>query len=147
MTELSEFSLGPSSSAVQKWFGNDSQLFRDGKPIPLHVEGSVLRHQFHTTQGYLFITDYDCPFEEITHITLCSHDFHLLSRRSFMGLFSSYPLDRMECLDHERLLLDFGPKQRWLLSLRPRGFPYLRPRIQLARVRGKASNFVPDVVA
>jgi hypothetical protein len=134
MTELSEFSLGAPSSYVQKWFGNNSQLFKDGTPIPFHLEGSVLRHQFHTSQGYLFITDHDCPFEEMTHLTLCSHDFRLLSRRWFGGFFSSYSLDRIECLDGNRLILEFGPKDRWMLSIRPRGFPYLRPRLRLSRV-------------
>jgi hypothetical protein len=133
MTELSEFSLDAPPGAAQRLRGK-SQLFRKGAPVPLQLDGTVLRHQFHTTHGYLFITDHDCPFEEITHLTLCSSAFRLLSRRSLGGPYRSCVLGRIECLDHDRLLLDFGAQQRWVLSIRPWGIPYIRPRLKLEAI-------------
>ncbi len=147
MIELSEFSLGASSSYGQELQGN-SQLFRNNIPVPLHLEGSVLRHQFETASGYLFITDHDCPFEEMTHITLCTPDFRLLSRRWLGWPYCSFNLERIEWQDASHMMLEFSPEDRWMLSIRPWGIPYLRPRLGLSRMSGTATahQAAPDVV-
>ena len=62
MIELVEFSLQTTGPFP---------LLRNGNPVPMHIEGDVLRRQFETAHGYLFITDHDCPFEETTHLTRC----------------------------------------------------------------------------
>lgn len=132
MIELTEFSLNtdPSFGQVR------SQLVRNGQPIPLHVEGTVLRYQFETAHGYLFITDHDCFFEESTHLILCSLDYRTLSRRSFGWPYCSFYLERVEWLDASHLVLDLGADDRRLVTLRPWGIPYLHPRLGISKWRG-----------
>ncbi|RBP48021.1 hypothetical protein DES53_101821 [Roseimicrobium gellanilyticum] len=136
MIELTEFSLNTNSS-----FGVErSQLLRNGQPVALHLEGTVLRHQFETAYGYLFITDYDCVFEEVVHISLCSLEFQLLSSRTLGWPTCSFNLCRVEWQDDTHLMMEFIADDWWMLTIRPWGIPFLRPRLGLSRMSDKAPS-------
>ncbi len=47
-----------------------SRLRRNGEPLSLTLPGYILLRQYATVDGYLFVTDHDCLYEEGTNFIL-----------------------------------------------------------------------------
>ena len=90
--------------------------------------------QFETSGGYLLITDYDCPFEEITNFALLSTDLRLLSCRWIGVPYESFVLDAVDWLDERRFVATCGGLW-WLFTIRPFGIWYAYPRLGMKRLR------------
>jgi hypothetical protein len=99
------------------------------------VPGYSLLHQFRTERGYLFVTDDDCPMEEVTHFILCDFRFRRVSSRFVGWAYCSFLLERVEWLDPWHLLAVFDHDDSWLVTIRSWGIPYLVPRLKLARLK------------
>jgi hypothetical protein len=132
MTPLTEFSLETHAGPYESW-PLKSRLLRNGQPTRLLLWGHQLLYQFRTENGFLFITDDDCMFEEITHFTLCDSNLRRLSVRFLGAPYTSFLLHRVEWLDPKRFLAIFDEYCQYLLTIRSWGIPWLRPRLKLSR--------------
>ncbi|MEZ5589305.1 MAG: hypothetical protein R3F53_00730 [Gammaproteobacteria bacterium] len=130
MHTIYRFGLEPHEAPYESW-PLRSGLLLDGQKTPLRVPGYVLLHQFETQQGYLLITDCDCPFEEATSFILLSKALRLLACRTLSAPYESFLLERIEWLDASRCRAIFSRNDSWLVTLHSWGIPLVRPRLQL----------------
>jgi hypothetical protein len=100
------------------------------------LKGCELIDQFECADGYLFISDYDCPFEEITNFTLVDKKFRVISRRWIGGPYVSFLIDGVEVHDEDKLRFNFSGDGVWELAFRSWSIPFLRPRISIKRLKG-----------
>jgi hypothetical protein len=85
------------------------------------VPGYVLLHQFDIPDGYLLVTDCDCPFEEATSFTLLNHDMDVLATRSIGGMYCSFLLESLAWMDARTLTASFYGRDPWRIQIRPPG--------------------------
>jgi hypothetical protein len=128
MRSIARFSLEKHEGPYEKW-PLRSKLFLDEKPTGIRVPGYSLIHQFEIPCGYLLVTDDDCPFEEGTNFILLSKSIRLLSWRILVVPYGSFNLDRVEWIDDSRFWAVFYEEDYWLVTIRPWGIPFLRPRL------------------
>jgi len=141
MKPVSCFSLENHSGPYETW-PLRTRLLRDGMPTSALLPGYSLLYQFEIADGYFFVTDWDCPFEESTNFILVNKTFRVLSSRSIGAPYSSWMLDRLRCIDQNRCEADFGGGEKWLITIRPWGIPSILPRVKLVRI-GKAATSEP----
>jgi len=134
MTALTEFSLEKHSGPYESW-PLRSRLLRNGQPTRISLTGHQLLYQFNTEDGFLFVTDYDCPFEESTHLTLCDSNLRCLSRRFFGAPYTSFMLRKAEWLDPRRIVVIFDEYCQHLVTIRRWGIRYLWPRLKVSRMK------------
>ena len=135
MQEVSLFSLERHEGPYEKW-PLRTRLLVNGEPSRTRLPGYTLLRQFATDYGFLLVTDYDCPFEETTNfILLDSESMGITSYRQFFVPYSSFSLDTFEWIDRESAQVTFYKDDRWLLTLRPGGIPFISPRLRFQRVR------------
>lgn len=106
-----------------------SPLYDEAGRTETLIDGCELLHQFEVPDGYLLITDYDCPFEEKTCFTLLGPSLRILATRSIGGWYSSYLLKSVEWLDERHFLVEFYGGPLLEFTIRPWGIPILRPRL------------------
>jgi hypothetical protein len=130
---INRFALEKHDGPYEKW-PLKSRLIVDGALTKTRVSGYSLLHQFELPDGYLLVTDYDCPFEEATDFILLSRDLRVLTRRSIGGAYCSFLLDKLEWIDEYSLIATFHENDHWRISIGSRSIPYLRPRIFAKRI-------------
>ncbi|HSC79715.1 MAG TPA: hypothetical protein VLC08_05145 [Chitinolyticbacter sp.] len=95
-----------------------SALLQDGEPTRVRLPGYVLLAQYETVAGLLFITDYDCPFEEATAFTLYGADLsRRLGRKEFVVPYGSWSFKALDWLDARNALVHFYGDECWHLQL------------------------------
>lgn len=128
MKQMNRFTLvrhdGPYTSRPTR-----SMLLLDGEPTTVSLPGYELRHQFETPDGYVFVTDFDCPFEEITSFILVNKT---LSRQSCRWILC--PLPRVEWIDERNFVALINDEHRYLFTIRSWWIPYVRPRLRMKRL-------------
>ena len=144
MTPLDRFSLEMHEGPWQTW-PLQSRLLENGRATSVCISGYFLRHQFETPDGYLFIADYDCPFEEVQKFTLVSRDYAVLATASLGGGYSSFWIDRLDWLDDRHLQIT-DRDEMWMLTLRPWGIPYLYPRLMLQKIGVQDDRTAPPLL-
>ena len=127
------FLLESHTGPYEKW-PQRSRLLIDGSPSQTQIPGYTLLHQFKTSLGYLLITDFDCPFEEATSFSLLNPSYELIADRTLGVPYRSFNLDRVDWQDDTTVEVVFLNDDRWRVTLRPWGIPFLRPRIHLKRI-------------
>ncbi|MDP2247570.1 MAG: hypothetical protein Q8J65_05515 [Nitrosomonadales bacterium] len=133
MKKINEFSLEQHEGEYNTW-PLQSMLLRHGQPTGLYLPGYELLHQFVMVDGlYFFITDWDCPFEEMTHFILVSPSMKKLAWRQLGGMYQSFLLCHLEVLDQHRLHTYFADDRTYDIQIRPWGIPFIYPRISLKR--------------
>lgn len=142
--------LAKLSGPPESWPPRSRLLRRDGTLTPVRLPGYVLQAQFRTPDGFLFITDYDCPFEELTCFTLVSPGFHVLARRALGGSGtprhpypSTFVFSHAQPLDERTLIVTLFGDDPWRLRLRPWGIPFFRPRIDLVQLEPAGATALP----
>jgi hypothetical protein len=132
MKQIDRFTLEKHDGSYEKW-PLRSHLFLNGNPINLSLPGYVLLHQFDTSDGYILVTDYDCPFEEITNFAFISKQpLRLISCRWLGGMYETFLLERIEWIDERTFIAVIGGSDHcWRFSIRSWGIPYIRPRLKL----------------
>lgn len=132
MREITEFSLERHAGEYATW-PLRSRLIRNGAMQDLTLPGYDLLRQYETVAGYLFVTDYDCPFEEMTHFVLVDANLsRVLCDRSFGWMYASFWLDELFWHD-ERHFSAVLSHYRYDFAFRSFSIPLLLPRIKLIR--------------
>jgi hypothetical protein len=88
MKSISRFALEKHDGPYETW-PLRSRLTLDGKPTDISLPDYTLLHQFETSNGYILVTDYDCPYEEITNFALISKQLRLQSCRWFGWMYEN----------------------------------------------------------
>lgn len=133
MTPTTCFTLETHDGPYESW-GETSALLRNGETTQLRLHGQQLLHQIECPAGFLFVTDYDCPFEEATCFTLASPALRRLSYRRFGAPYASCMLQALVLLRDGSInvLLDGGGPHK--ITIRRWGIPYLYPRLSCKRI-------------
>lgn len=129
---LNEFELEKHSGPYEKW-PSGSYVIRNGRPTSLRLPGYLLLHQFLMRDEYLFVTNYDCPFEEITELTLCSASLSIVARRSFGCPYASVDLDRARIVGEDQILIFSDSGEARLITIGRSGIPFFSSRLKVAR--------------
>ena len=116
MKPINRFTLEKHDGPYEKW-PLRSCLFLDGKPTDLSLPGYELLHQFETSDGYILITDYDCPFEEITNFAFISKHLRLISCRWLGWMYETFLLERIEWIDERTFIAVIGGSDTSLAAL------------------------------
>lgn len=128
------FALERHAGPYEKWPLRTRLLVR-GEPSATQVPGYELLHQFRTPQGFLLVTDWDCPFEEGTNFILLEQaTLRILARRELAVPYGSFLLDRFEWIDDQSARVTFYEDDHWLLTLRPKAAPLFSSRLRLRRM-------------
>jgi hypothetical protein len=138
MKAISRFTLEQHDGPYKTWPPR-SRLFLDGEPTGIRLPGFVLLHQFETSDGYILVTDYDCPFEEITNFTLLNKKLRLQSCRWLGWIYESFLLQRIEWLDDCTFIAVIYHEHRYRFTIRSWWIPYIRPRLKM-KYLGKAAR-------
>ncbi len=113
---LNRLALEAHDGEYENW-PTKSRLIVDGVMMDNHMPGYTLLHQFSLDDGYLLVTDYDCPFEECTNFILLDSSFKKRASRSLGGWYVSFLLEKIERLDATRFVATFYTDDRWSLSI------------------------------
>ena len=98
MKPITRFALEKHDGPYETW-PLRSRLSLDGRPTDISLPGYTLLHQFEASNGYILVTDYDCPFEEITNFALISKQLRLQSCRWLGWMYETFLLERIEWID------------------------------------------------
>ena len=130
MKPITRFELEKHDGPYETW-PLRSRLSLDGKPTDISLPGYTLLHQFETSNGYILVTDYDCPYEEITSFALISKQLRLQSCRWLGWMYETFLLERIEWIDDRTFTAFFCGNLCCRLTVRSWGIPYVRPRLKL----------------
>jgi hypothetical protein len=100
MKKISRFALDMEALA-QEPEATDAPLLVDGVRTQYKLEGVSLVDQYETESGYLIFTDCDCPYEELTFVTLVDKGFKPLHSKmlgKFVYVFPSRTF-AVQCID------------------------------------------------
>lgn len=145
MKRINRFTLEKHDGPYETW-PLRSRLFLDSKPTDLFLPGYALLHQFETLDGYIFITDYDCPYEEITNFAFIGKQpLRLISCRWLGGMYETFLLEHIEWIDERTFIAVIGGSDHcWRLFIRSWGIPYIRPRLKLQWLAHARSDYRYD---
>jgi hypothetical protein len=139
MEEVHLFSLEQHSGPYEQW-PLRSRLFINQEACDTCVPGYVLLRQFKTADGYLLITDCDCPYEEATSFILLDEHYKIQSCRTLAFAYASFNFDDIVWRDSRNALVSFWKADDWHLRIREYWLPNLIPRLQLKRINSSASK-------
>lgn len=128
MHESKQFSLERHTGEYRTW-PLCSRLIQDGITLNLTLPGYDLLRQYETVDDYLFVTDYDCPFEEITNFILVDKACRrILCKRSFGWMYATFLLDDLFWQDerHFTAIISGHPFQ---FTIRKYFVPFLYPKL------------------
>lgn len=129
---LTRFALQSHSGPYETW-PSSSVLLRDDEPAGVRLPGYALLAQYETVAGLLFITDYDCPFEEATAVTLYTADLSWrLGCKQFAVPYGSWSFKALDWLDARNALIHFHGDECWHLQLPESG--WWRPAMRWRRI-------------
>ena len=146
MNPISRFTLERHGGPYESW-PLRSRLFLDGELTGISLPGYELLHQFECRDGFVLVTDYDCPFEEMTNFILVSKNLRLQSCRWLGGMYESFLLQRIEWVDERNFVAVIYQEHRYLLTIRSWWIPYFRPRLRmkyLGKFEGKNKNIAKE---
>lgn len=151
ITRLHRFELEKHTGPYEAW-PLASRLIVDGRMLPLAIPGYTLLFQFDTPSGYLFATDFDCPFEEAASFVLVSRDLRrILGARVIGAPYCSFWLDDIRWLDATRFVAIFADDPyHWRFTIRKRGIAWrwlrwLCPRLTMARFKTDIGGVQPEL--
>jgi hypothetical protein len=127
------FALETHPGAYETWPGK-SRLMTDGALQNVAVPGYALLHQFEIPDGYVLVTDFDCPYEEATSFILLSRGMELLAKRSFGAMYCTFLLDTLTWMDARHLCATFHGGDRWRIRILNPDLPLMRWRLAAERI-------------
>jgi len=115
MKKISRFALDMEALA-QDPEATHAPLLADGVRTPYKLEGVCLVDQYETDGGYLIFTDCDCPYEELTFVTLLAPGFKPLHSKmlgKFVYVFPSrtFAVQRIDIDDGALLVHGSSPDE------------------------------------
>ncbi|NJK52152.1 MAG: hypothetical protein HC936_03770 [Leptolyngbyaceae cyanobacterium SU_3_3] len=132
MKAVQLFALESHSGPYDKW-PLRTRLLIDGKLSPILIPGYILLCQFKIDDGYLLVTDCDCPYEETTSFILLSNDMKLISYKMLFVLYGSFNFESIAWINSQYAQVTFWKNDIWNLRIRKFDIPYLLPRLILQR--------------
>ena len=129
MKSIDRFTLETHEGPYEKW-PLRSRLSIDGQPTGVTLPGYQLLCQFEAPDGYVLVTDYDCPFEEATSFALVSKQLRLKSCRTVGWMYETFILERIEWQDERTFIAYIGGGCPWCFTIRSWGIPYIWPRLR-----------------
>lgn len=143
MNQTNRFSYGPIKNSGE----TDEQhiaLWVDGKPSLTVLPGQEIIRQYEVESGFLLLTDYDSPYEEITHAVLLDKSFQIVCSRQIGHNFmpwTTFLLDGTEWLDPGRLLVHSSTTHSsFEIRIRSRGLARIWPRLSIRKVAASANR-------
>ena len=133
METTSHFFIEKHKGPYEKW-PLKSKLFYDNKDTGRKIPGFSLRYQFKVGNETLLITDWDCPFEEVTEILILNGAFKIISHKRIGGWYYSWLLHGIEYVGDKQFLLFFG-EVTYKLTIRPNHFPWLLSKVRLEKIK------------
>jgi hypothetical protein len=115
---INQFALEQHRGAYETWPVR-SRLIADGLTHDVTIPGYQLLHQFEIPDGYLLVTDFDCPYEEATNFVFLSPALQVLAKRSVGVMYSSFLLDSLEWTGARELKATFFQECHWRISISP----------------------------
>ena len=115
MKKISRFALDAEALA-QDPEATHAPLLVDGVRTRYKLEGVRLVDQYETDGGYLIFTDCDCPYEELTFVTLLNKDFKPLHSKmlgKFVYVFPSrtFSVKRIDIDDEALVVHPYSPDE------------------------------------
>lgn len=115
MKKISRFALDMEALA-QDPEATHAPLLVDGVRTPYKLEGVSLVDQYETESGYLIFTDCDCPYEELTFVTLLDKGFKPLHSKmlgKFVYVFPSrtFAVQRIDIDDGALVVHGSSPQE------------------------------------
>ena len=115
MKKVSRFALDMEALA-QDPEATHAPLLVDGVRTRYKLEGVRLVDQYETDGGYLIFTDCDCPYEELTFVTLLNKDFKPLHSKmlgTFVYVFPSrtFSVKRIDIDDEALVVHPYSPDE------------------------------------
>jgi hypothetical protein len=115
MKQIARFALDVEALA-QDPEATHAPLLVDGVRTRYKLEGVSLVDQYETDGGYLIFTDCDCPYEELTFVTLLDQGFKPLHSKmlgKFVYVFPSrtFAVQRIDIDDGALVVQGSGPEE------------------------------------
>ncbi len=115
MKQIARFTLDVEALA-QDPEATHAPLLVDGVRTRYKLEGVSLVDQYETDGGYLIFTDCDCPYEELTFVTLLDKGFKPLHSKmlgKFVYVFPSrtFAVQRIDIDDGALVVLGSSPEE------------------------------------
>lgn len=140
MRAITRFTLGTHQGEYADWPGK-TPLIVDGNVLSTHIPGYTLLHQFAVPAGYLLVTDYDCPFEEVTEFILLDNDFKIIDKRAVGAAYSSYALETITWTDDTQFTAHFyGIADEWRFHIRSGKLAPFTHRLDMKLVTGHVEH-------
>lgn len=134
MIPITEFALersDESNGSVQE----HSKLLRHGIDTGTRLEGVELLYQIECDIGFLFIVDFDCPFEESIHFIYVNRDLKVVSSRIFGAPYTSCWISSLTFLQNGTIQFVLNDHSVWNLKIRPWGIPVVFPQLSFRRLQ------------
>jgi hypothetical protein len=117
---ITRFALEQHQGPYETW-PSTSLLYVDGVASGLKLPGYQLRYQFEVADGFLLVTDFDCPYEETTCFILLSRQMKVLARRRIGAMYNSFLVDKIEWTHDDEMIATFCTDVPWRIQIkRPR---------------------------
>lgn len=103
-------------------------LLFNGEPTGTSMRGFIIEAQYEWDGGYLLVTSWDCPFDEMNEFTLLDHKYHELAHTSIGTLlvYAHWPVSK------HALRVHFTQQICYTVSIElPSGHFRRRPRLKL----------------
>jgi hypothetical protein len=132
MEATSTFSLVRHEGEYESW-PLETELLEGGQPTGMKIPGFVLEAQYRCGDQHLFVTSWDCPFEESLTVILTNAALQVKDKKSIGAMYTSVWLERHEVVEPNQLLLHCD-----------NGFQYkvtVAKRLKLERKEAAVSSF------
>ena len=124
------FSLAKHEGDYENW-PLETELYHNGQATCASVAGSVLEAQYAMAAGYLLVSTWDCPFEEMATFLLLDTELNLLSRTDLGGWYATGEFKNPRWTDPKTLEFCFFGDERWQLAIVTR---WRRPFLSLSKL-------------
>ena len=104
-----------------------------GHETAARMSGTHLLRQFEFDAGYVVVTDFGRPRDEVTTFCLIDKNFRVLSQRKFGGRLSSWLLSEVRWVDGRRFRVTFHGSEILMFRIRNWGVPGLIPQLAYER--------------
>jgi hypothetical protein len=104
MEAIKSFALAKHNGPYESW-PLETEVLKTGIPTKRKLPGYILEGQFQHRDFYVFVTSWDCMFEESLEIVLTDSDLNVLDRQSIGAMYSATWLESCEVVRDEALLL------------------------------------------
>ncbi len=103
MKSLERFELAKHHGPYERW-PKDTELIKDGFPTGRTIPGYLIEAQYEHIHGYLLVTSWDCPFEEMQTFLLLSPELEVMFEETIGVAYVSVCIERHEPVNDHTVL-------------------------------------------